>query len=651
MAVRPFVLALLTALLLALGLLPVAAAEEILDFRSEVEVSANGDFLVTETIRVRAEGVDIRRSIFRDFPTTFVDGAGRTARVGFDLVSAQRDGQPETTRLETGGNFVRVYLGRAEVFLDPGIHTYVLTYRTDRQVRFFADHDEVYWNATGTEWLFPIRTATAVIRLPQGAVAGRTTFYTGPFGSREQAARAEVSPDGRTITFVTTQALGAREGLSVVVSLGKGLILPPTDSQRLGWFLRDHLAGLIAAAGAGLVFLYYLVAWVGIGRDPPRGVMVPRWDAPDGLSPALAHYIWNRGLTDQGFPALSATALNLAVGGYVEMQDLGQDVTLLRTGKARGQAALPVGEAMILDRVEVRDKGFAISRANGPAVAALGQAFRQAMEREHRNVYYRHNRGWILLGVMLTIAVLAAILIFGKPGAASLAALPPVLIGGGILTSLVLRLARSWGRGLGAKLGLAIFGFAIVAFAINSGLVAAARTMLWLEDPLLVGSVASLLLLNLLFFMLLGAPTPLGSRRTAEIEGLRHYLSVAEEARMNMAGAPAMSPRHYETLLPYAVALGVEKPWSDAFNAWLAAAVAAGTVAAGSYAPGWYHGRDGRDFAPGARLSNIGGALADSLTGALPAPQSSSSGFGSSSGGSSGGGSGGGGGGGGGGGW
>jgi uncharacterized membrane protein YgcG len=647
--VRAFVRGLLAALILALAALPLAAAEEILDFLSEVEVGADGSFLVIETIRVRSEGIDIRRGIYRDFPVTFTDAEGRTARTGFELVSASRDGQEEGTRIEAGGTFVRVYLGRAEVMLDPGIHTYVLTYRTDRQVRFFDDHDEVYWNATGTEWLFPIRSATAVIRLPEGARAGDVAFYTGPFGSRAQEARAEVSADGQSVTFVTTRPLGAREGLSVVVALDKGVILPPTAAQRRAWFLRDHLAGLIAAGGAALVFLYYLLAWLRIGRDPPKDVVVPRWDLPQGVSPALAHYVWNRGLKGQGFPAISASALNLAVGGYVEMDEIGRDVTLRRTGKPRGSGAFPVGEALLLDRIEARDNGFAISKSNGTSVAALGQAFRQAMEREHRNVYYRHNRGWIGVGVALTLAVIAAILFLGRPAAASLAALPPVLIGGGILTSMALRIARSRGQGLGQKLGLAVFLFMLVLFAVNSGLLAAARAALWLQDPLLVGALASLLLVNLMFFALLGAPTPLGSQREAEVEGLRRYLSVAEEDRMNMAGAPAMSPSHYETLLPYAVALDVEKPWSRAFQTWLATAVAAGTVAAGAYAPGWYHGADRPGSSVGERLSGIGGSLSDSLTGALPAPQSSSSGFscgGSSGGGSSGGGGGGGGGGG-----
>ena len=330
------------------------AAETILLYRSDVEVQANGDFLVTETIRVNAEGRNIRRGIFRDFPVQFEDPEGRTVRAGFELLSATRDGQPETSRVERISSAVRVYLGKEDVFLSPGIHTYELRYRTDRQVRFFADHDEVYWNATGTEWMFPIEKAIAVIDLPDGATAQGTAAYTGGYGSRAQNATATTSANGNVVTFETTRPLGAREGLSVVVGLEKGVIAEPTDEQKLGWYLRDNLGTIIAVTGLTLVFLYYLWAWLRVGRDPPAGIVVPRWDLPEGVSPALTHYIWNKGLKKAGFPAISAAALNLAVKGYLELDDIGETITIRRTEKPTGGVRFPVGEKALIATIDER---------------------------------------------------------------------------------------------------------------------------------------------------------------------------------------------------------------------------------------------------------------------------------------------------------
>ncbi|WP_440982624.1 DUF2207 family protein, partial [Shinella sumterensis] len=129
------------------------------------------------------------------------------------------------------------------------------------------------------------------------------------------------------------------------------------------------------------------------------------------------------------------------------------------------------------------------------------------------------------------------------------------------------------------------------------------------------------------------------------IEGLRQYLTLAEKDRMNMAGAPEMSPRHFETLLPYAVALGEEKPWSQTFDRWLLSAAAAG-AAATAYQPAWYHGEGFSSGRFSDRMGDFAGSMAGTMQSSLPdPPKSSSSGF-SSGGGFSGGGGGGGGGGG-----
>ena len=60
---------------------PAGAVERILQFISDVTVERNGDLIVTETIRVEAEGNVIRRGIFRDFPTIYTR-AGRHPRGG-----------------------------------------------------------------------------------------------------------------------------------------------------------------------------------------------------------------------------------------------------------------------------------------------------------------------------------------------------------------------------------------------------------------------------------------------------------------------------------------------------------------------------------------------------------------------------------------
>jgi hypothetical protein len=176
-------------LVLAGGVRGALAAEEIRSYDVGIDVADNGKLTVTERIAVNVEGNRISRGIFRDIPLRYQDPSGRTREVGLDVLSVKRDGRDERYATERDSGVLRIRIGDPDVLLRYGPHSYEITYETTRQVRFFDDHDELYWNVTGNAWDFPILRASAQIRLPSGARATDVTYYTGRYGSTEQAAR------------------------------------------------------------------------------------------------------------------------------------------------------------------------------------------------------------------------------------------------------------------------------------------------------------------------------------------------------------------------------------------------------------------------------------------------------------------------------
>ena len=72
--------------------------------------------------------------------------------------------------------------------------------------RLFPDYDELYWNATGTGWTFPIDVAEARINLPEQAPFKQTAIYTGPQGATRQGRHRCREQPGR-IVFRTTRPL------------------------------------------------------------------------------------------------------------------------------------------------------------------------------------------------------------------------------------------------------------------------------------------------------------------------------------------------------------------------------------------------------------------------------------------------------------
>ena len=95
------------------------ADERILAWQSDIRVRPDSTLEVRETLRVRAEGVGIRRGIFRDFPTVYTNSRGERVVTGFDVQGVTRDGRAEPYRVEKRSNGVRVWIGDAAVELAP----------------------------------------------------------------------------------------------------------------------------------------------------------------------------------------------------------------------------------------------------------------------------------------------------------------------------------------------------------------------------------------------------------------------------------------------------------------------------------------------------------------------------------------------------
>jgi hypothetical protein len=613
---------------------PALAVERILRFVSDVMVEHNGDLAVTETIAVQAEGNQIRRGILRDFPTVYRRRDGARVVVDFDVRSVTRDGAPEPWSSEHLSNGVRLRIGSADRLLGNGRHEYVIRYPTSRQIGFFADYDELYWNATGTGWTFAIDQAEARISLPEAVPFRQAAFYTGPQDARGQDAAIVEQRPGH-IVFRTTRPLPARNGLTVAAAWPKGVVTPTDASQKAGWLLRDNGALAVGLAALVLVIAYYLVAWLAVGRDPPRGVVIPLFAPPEGMSAAGVRYVDKMGFDNRAF---SAAIIDLGVNGHIKLTDHGRQTQI-----ERRQGGKPIGrpeQALSAKLFSSSASTLLLTQANHEKIGKAKGALKAGLEELYKNRLFANNYFWSGLGVVVVAIAITALTVavawsYGAddaPGAIAGMLIPiiPVALGAGMLGS-GWRL-HSGGR-LRETLGIAVI---LVATAIGLGVMYFNSRGPVEALPALVP--AALTALAALAFGWLQAPTPEGRKVMDQIDGLREYLSVAEEERLEYLNPPDKTPELFERFLPYAVALDVENSWAKRFAGVLAAAAAAG--AAGQAASTWYSGERGSD--PVSLADRVGSELASTIASASTAPGSSDSG--SSGSGSSGGGGGGGGG-------
>jgi uncharacterized membrane protein YgcG len=604
---------------------PLVAQERILSYHTEIDVRADGSLDVAEHITVRAEGSNIRRGIYRDFPTRYRDRFGNRVRVDLGVLGVERNGETEAWFTERVANGIRINTGGDDYLPSlPGEYTFTIRYYTTRQLGFFDGHDELYWNAIGTGWDFPIEAGTVVVRLPEPVAVELlgAEGYTGPQGAQGAAYTAAIPAPG-TARYALTRALAPREGFTIVLTFPKGLVAEPTGADRARWFLRDNAGVLVALAGLLALLLYSVLTWRRVGRDPRPGVIVPRYEPPAQQTPASMRYLRRMGYDMRCF---SADLLALAVAGHVRIHQTGKrskEWRLERTDPATARsasAAAAPGEDTVHAAASssgadaVPDVPLPVDASRVAAHSAAAGPL-HAMQRPLLDKLFPAGKRELILTNKEAATVSGAQQAHTK-------AIDKVVH------------PRYFQRNTGkAQLAFAmIVVTGIAAFSVSGGA----------GIPAIMAVLAAMLLVLSLFGRLVRAPTDEGRRLLDEVEGLKLYLSVAERddlARLQSPGAPPqLDAERYEALLPYAVALEVEDAWTKKFTL----AVGAAAVAAATARMGWYAG-SGRAGDLGSFTRAIGSSLTSSIASASTPPGSSS---GSGGGGSSGGGGGGGGGGG-----
>jgi uncharacterized membrane protein YgcG len=632
--------------LLAAALTPGLAEERIERFVSDVTVEGNGDLIVTESIQVWAEGKQIRRGILRDFPTTYHRADGSRVEVGFDVQSVMRDDQYEQFTTERMSNGVRVRIGSAGVSLNTGSHNYVIKYRTTRQIGFFKSYDELYWNATGTGWTFPIDVAEARITLPESVPIQQSAIYTGPQGAAGKDAVVVEQQPGR-IVFRTTARLPAANGLTVAAGWQKGVVAEPTSMQRVDAILHDEPALKVAAIGGGLVIGFYLIVWLLFGRDPRGGTIIPLFGPPEGMSAAGVRFIHEMGMDDRVF---SAGIVGLGVNRCLKLFDREGGQSLRHLG---GGHPADAAEKVLENGLFAKGATVALNNSKHEVISSARSSLHRTLKDSYGELF--SNNTWAAVaglagGILVTVIIIGA---YGESypndGAVIfsgvLIPLLPIMFGCSMIRS---------GRRLGGNRGRLQIVIGLLALlagvTVGIGIIGANIGFGYAMAPAIVPYV--LAAFGALGFGWLKAPSAEGRKILDQIDGFRQYLSVAEEDRLEFLNPPKKTPELFERFLPYAIALNVENSWANRFTGVLAA------VGVGAAVSSWYVSN--QSFSPdhvGSFADRVSDNLASTIAAAAVPPGSSSStgsfggsssssdsGGGSSGGGSSGGGGGGGGG-------
>jgi len=480
------------------------AEEKITAYDVTIEVQQDADFLITEKIDVISEGRKIRRGIFRDLPRFKLDIGVVKIPYQYKILSVTRNGKAEPFDKSNNDNAKKIRIGDPEYYLPNGAHNYVITYEVKNEIRYFDDFDEVYWNAIGTYWSFPIDKAKATIRFPQAIAPQELNCFTGRYKSNES--NCAMTRDGQNFYIEALVPLAAREGMAVSIKFNKGIIDPPSagDKRMIWWFKHGALA-LLTLSFIGLLAYYYRM-WNKIGRDPQKGPIFARYSPPEGYSPAAIHHVYYRGM--RGHNALIASLIQLGIKNRLNIDTDKKLTTLTVKNEADDQQTLSPEEAKLFSNIiPVGKNKITLGKKYSRTFTGAYTKFKKDLTKTYGKDYFQWNAGYTIIGIVLSvIAVVAAFTQFYGNNSQYFFIVLGVLAAMNLLFIFLMPAPTDKGQ----KIRTEIEGF-----------------KLYLET-------AEKLQLN--------------------------------AAKLGSDQQPPMSTKRYERFLPYAVALDVEKPWTKHFE-------------------------------------------------------------------------------------
>lgn len=490
------------AVILLLALPAFAREWRITNFASNMEVAQDGTMAVRENLTIAFEGQ--YHGIYRDIPIQYPGPHGSNYTL-FLTVTGVTDGQGNKLKYDSSvqGDFrhLKIYIPNA---VDT-TKVVQINYTVKNAVRWFDDHDELYWNVTGNDWPVPIDGAMAIILFPANAAKNlRGQAFTGVYGSEGQD--AAVAVNGNVVKVTSNGTLDMREGLTADVYITKGILTQPSQLTFALWFIRSNVIVLLPLWAFVVMFFF----WWTKGRDPKPDISVaPMYDPPKDMTPAEVGALLNDAVHPRD---ITSTLVDLAVKGYLKIEEVEskmlvfshRDYTFHSLKPQGSWSSLQAHERVMLNNMfaGVRDE-IQLSQLRNKFYVAIPTIKEDILAQLRGKGMYSVDpdsaHAYVFIGVLLT-------------------ALPFVLI----------------------QLFKIADVLASVGMVILAGLIS--------------------LIIVFLFARIMPAKSLKGVRTKIEILGLQEFIQRVDGDRLR-----TMPPDTFEKILPYAMALGIENHWAKGF--------------------------------------------------------------------------------------
>ena len=309
-------------LVFLLGFVPVALAEKINSYDVRVTAQKDGKMDIVETINYDFESLS-RHGIFRYIP--LYSKVGDLYRIiNINNVSVERDGKEEKFEASKSKEQVYFKIGHADRTIS-GQHIYKISYTVENGMGSnYETHDEIYWNATGNDWLVPIEKATIKFDTDFGAKQLELICFTGVSGSTDKNCNVLAG------SVTTLGTINPGEGFTAVVKYPKNTFppsllvkaLPKTFAEKIGEFILRNI--IFIYIGLNIILPVVLFYWYQKKKNKKRfgspavNFEIPKDERGERLAPALAGTIDTAKLERDD---VTATLFDLAIRKYIRLEE------------------------------------------------------------------------------------------------------------------------------------------------------------------------------------------------------------------------------------------------------------------------------------------------------------------------------------------
>ncbi len=592
------------------------ANEKILNYEVKISVQENSSLEIEEKIVYDfTKNAHDRHGIYRYIPYYYEDNM-----LEYEIISVSE----KYTTYEENKNFV-LKIGDPDINVS-GVKEYTLKYLITPGIFFENEYPKFNWNVIGHNWNIPIEKAIVSIQFPsEFQPTDYPKCWTGEIGSLHS--NCEIIFNEGKFFVRNTSVLSEREGMTVEIKMPKGVIVPPgkivvlndigkvlinnqtysdlprniylspnkylIEWERFGF--KNQKENLNVSSGEEIilnfheekyswfVFFQYLpyffipfstyivyLSWKKFGKDiGDKGSIVVEFNPPKDMTP-IEMGILNT--TQFKTKYVAATIIHFAIQGFLKIvyDDEGkkQKYFLKKIKDAK--------EPLRKYEIDLFNNLFSYSDSEGMVdINEIKNKFYVHIEKTKKDSWNE------------------------------------------ILKKKIWTRNPQTSQGVAAGIG--------AVFLILGVTIGTIYYYIFLNFSFIVWIVLTTLAIFILTAYI-QQKTELGSDLYRHIQGLKIYLNVAEKERIKFHNAPSKSPEQFEKLLPFAVVLGVEKEWADAFKDIY------------KTPPDWYEGGNMRTFNSVllvSSLSNFNSSVARSVS---TSPSSSSGGSFSGGGGGGGGG-------------